>query len=161
MPPSVYDTPPDGDFARYVEELGREATQRLLNRAAPGSPEAASSTPTPTRSPNRQPSPPRRGDPPRPVAVVPQQATASGAQIKARLVQLFQWGFAAFVVFLIASAAYPPLALAAVPLLLAFGALAWVRLRGLPWSDLIAQARKRAGVSSTDRGARDSARHPK
>lgn len=148
MPPSVYDTPPNGDFARYVEELGQQATLRLLHRATTAVQDAAS------------PAPPRRGRAPTAVVAAPQDATASGARMKERLAQLFQWGLAALVVFVMASAAYPPLALAALPLLLAFGALAWVRLRLLPWPELMARARKRAGLPSTDPGARENARHP-
>jgi hypothetical protein len=156
MPPSVYDTPPDGDFARYVEELGRQSTARLLQGAPPAAP--------PSAAPGSQDAPPRPPRSARARGVVSAAAAMEHplrALVKAKLVQLFQWGFAALVVFLMASAAYPPLAAAAVPLLLAFGALAWVRLRGLPWSELIAEARQRAGVPSIDTGVRGHARHPK
>jgi hypothetical protein len=156
MPPSVYDTPPDGDFARYVEELGRQSTARLLQGAPPAAPPAAA-----PGSQDARPRPPRSARAPGTVSVSAAIGQPSVAVVKAQLMQLFQWGFAALVVFLMASAAYPPLAMAAVPLLLAFGALAWVRLRGLPWSELIAQARQRAGAPSIDPGVRDSTRHPK
>jgi len=156
MQPSVYDTPPDGDFARYVEELGRQSTARLLQGAPPAAP--------PARAPGSQdapPRPPRSARAPGVVSIAAATGQTSATLVKAQLMRLLQWGFAAVIVFLMASAAYPPLAAAAVPLLLAFGALAWLRLRHLPWPELIAEARQRAGASSTDTGARDHARRPK
>ena len=146
---SPYDTPADGDFVRYVETLSRPSSARPQAGSAPGEQGAAPATPL------------RRGRADAPGPAIAQAAALPAAEIRGRLVQLGQWGLAALVVYLMATAAFAPLAVIGVPLLLAFAVLAYLRLRPLPWAAVVAEARQRAGLHSSDLQARDRGRPPR
>ncbi|KQP22605.1 hypothetical protein [Pseudorhodoferax sp. Leaf267] len=120
---SVYDTPPNGDFARYVEELGQQSAARLL--AASGAAPAA------TRTPGRTARPDAAG----------RTAPAQGFKPVRQVLQL---GFVLWLAYTVGSAFFPPLAVIGWPLLVFFIVAVVVRLKALPWADLAQAARREA-----------------
>jgi hypothetical protein len=108
---SPYDTPPDGDFARYIEQLTR--------------PQPPAGAPAPKR-------PPRT-----PVA----KAIPAAAKAFAPLRQLVQGALFLYVVWLMLSAAVPLLAPWGALVALAYLVFAFLRLRHLPWRNLLPQKR--------------------
>lgn len=107
--PAPYDTPPEGDFVRYVERLSRSAPTGV------------------------EPSRPRRaGRPPR----RPTPAAAPAASAWAPLGAVLRVALTALVLYVMAVALLPSLAVLGGPLLLAVAAYAFLRLRRLPWRDL-------------------------
>lgn len=125
-PRSVYDTPPHGDFASYVEALGRESAARLLQASAT---DAASAHRTSPRAALPAPATPQQA--------VPRQAFAS-------LRHLLLSGAALWVGYAVASTLFPPLALIGWPLLFFFAVSAARRLRTLPWPSLAQAAAREA-----------------
>ncbi len=110
---SPYDTTPHGDFVRYIEQLTR--------------PQAPASTPaTASRRPARA---------PRPVA---RPAVASTF---APLRQVVQGALFLFVAWLLVSSALPLLAAWGGLVGLAYLVFAFLRLRHLPWGELLKQTR--------------------
>ncbi|KQP43344.1 hypothetical protein [Pseudorhodoferax sp. Leaf274] len=107
---SPYDTPPDGDFARYIEQLSRLPP-----------PQAGAPAPAPRRPPRRP---------------LPQSGPAA-ARAFAPLRQLVQGALFLYVAWLLLSAAVPLLALWGGLVALAYLAFAFLRLRHLPWRDLL------------------------
>lgn len=105
---SPYDTPPDGDFARYIEQLSR--------RPPPQADAAVS------RRPPRTPLP---------------KAPPAGAKAFAPLRQVVQGALFLYVAWLMLSAAWPLLAPWGGLVGLAYLAFAFLRLRHLPWRKLL------------------------
>ena len=107
--PSPYDTPPDGDFARYIEQLTR-----------PPPPVGAPATKRPPRTP------------------LP-KAIPAAAKAFAPLRQVVQGALFLYVAWLMLSAAVPPLAPWGALVALAYLVFAFLRLRKLPWRNLLQQ----------------------
>lgn len=120
---SVYDTPPNGDFARYVEELGQQSAARLL--------EASGAVPAATRRAGPRTARPAAAD----------AAVAARAQGFKPVRQLLQLGFVLWIAYSVGSAFIPSLAVIGWPLLVFFIVAAATRLKSLPWSDLVQAAR--------------------
>nr|WP_145546320.1 hypothetical protein [Variovorax boronicumulans] len=105
--PSPYDTPPDGDFARYIEELTR--------------PQPPAAAPAPKR-------PPRTPVP---------KAIPTAAKPFAPLRQVAQGALFVYVAWLLLSSALPLLAPWGGLVGLAYLVFAFLRLRHLPWRKLL------------------------
>lgn len=112
--PAPYDTPPDGDFVRYVEQLGRPAPGGGAEPAA--------------RAQDRP-----RGRPPRSPAPSSMRPPGPFAPLR----QALQWALLVYVLYLMGVAAFPPLAAWGRPIALAFLVFVFLRLRRLPWRDLL------------------------
>jgi hypothetical protein len=125
--PSVYDTPPNGDFAKYVEALGRAAETRVLQQQSAVHPAAA-----PQRGSPRQ----ARPAPSAAHAVTPTTRPAAGLSAFAPVRSMLKLGLMLWVGYIVASSVFPPLAVIGWPLLLCFAVVAFVRLRSLPWAGL-------------------------
>jgi hypothetical protein len=109
---SPYDTPPDGDFARYIEQLTR-----------PQAPQAGTPTPK-VKRPLRTPLP---------------KASPTVARAFAPLRQVVQGALFVYVAWLMLSAAVPLLAPWGGLVGLAYLVFAFLRLRKLPWRNLLQQ----------------------
>lgn len=107
---SPYDTPPDGDFARCIEQLSR-----------PPVPQADA------------PAPPAKW---RPRAPRPQARPVAGKPF-AVLRQVAQGALFVYVAWLLLSSAVPALVPWGHLVALAYLAFAFLRLRNLPWRDLL------------------------
>ncbi|MGC3986080.1 MAG: hypothetical protein QM777_15955 [Pseudorhodoferax sp.] len=112
---SPYDTPPDGDFARYIEQLSRRP-------------------------------PPQAGVPPGPVPKRPPRTPLprtgpAPARAFAPLRQVAQGALFLYVAWLMLSAAWPLLVPWGGLVGLAYLVFAFLRLRKLPWRDLLQQKR--------------------
>ena len=119
---SPYETPPDGDFARYVEQLSRMPPE------VTGAPTMVKPT---GQAAGRR--PPRTA----------QAAVASAHEVRAAarpflpVWHVLRWGVVVLVGYQVASALYLPLANFGGAVLLAYLAFAFFRLRALPWQQLV------------------------
>ena len=123
---SVYDTPPHGDFASYVEALGRESAARLL--------QAGVATPMLTHPAAPRTALPASAEPER---AVPRHALASLRNLLLSVAALW-------VAYIVGTAMFPALALIGWPLLLFFVVSAARRLKALPWPALTQAATREA-----------------
>ncbi len=118
-PRSPYDTPANGDFARYVEQLGRAPV-------APGD----GTTPPAAPAVGQTRRPPRTAQPAR--------GPASPLQ---PLRYWVQWGIVLFVVVQVGTTMFPAFQGLGWIALLLYGVAAFMRLRELPWSRILEDLR--------------------
>lgn len=111
---SPYDTPPDGDFVRYVEQLSRPATP-MAPTGGTSARRRPARTAVPTTRPDRT------------------QMAAVFAPVR----QVVQGALFAYVAWLLLSAAFPRLARWGDLVALAYLVFAFLRLRRLPWRALL------------------------
>lgn len=134
--PSVYDTPPDGDFARYVETLGHESAARLLQQGA------AAPTAGQRRTSARAAQSAHSAHSAQPVPSA--QTPVTGARALPPLRKMLKLGFVLWLGYTLVSSLFPRLAVMGWPLLIFFAVAAFARLRTLPWADLAQAARSEA-----------------